>query len=315
MEDVKKLLEQTLDNLQNLANDPKALSGIPTGFIDLDRVLGGFNNSDLIVVGSRPAMGKTALLVNMALKQSVNYHIPVLFYTFEKTKNQIVRLILSSIAEIDGYKIGNGMLAAEDWDAIMNKAKVLNDEVPLYIVDNPSAKIKDFCLKVKKDMSQTGAKIVYIDNLHLFSSSLGYQSRYEEISACTRELKHLAKELDIPIVMASQINRNPEHRDAKSIEYYRPFMYDLRDSGTICEDSNVVILLDRPELKYHSYEDSEGNNIRGLTEVIIAKNHMGREDVVRLRFKPEFARFEDWKEFDELEIIKGMDFHTEESQF
>ena len=315
MDDFKKLLEQSLNNIQNLANNPKALSGIPTGFVDLDRALSGFNNSDLIVVGGRPAMGKTALLVNMALKQSVNYHIPVLFYTFEKTQNQIVRIILSSIAEIDGYKIGNGMLAAEDWAAIMNNAKVLNDDVPLYIVDNPSAKIKDFCQKVKKDVSQTGAKIIYIDNLHLFSSSLGYQNRYEEISACTRELKHLAKELDMPIVMASQINRNPEHRDTRSIEYYRPFMYDLRDSGTICEDSNVVILLDRPELKYHSYEDSEGNNIRGLAEVIIAKNHMGREDVIRLRFKPEFARFEDWKDYDESEITKSMDILTDESPF
>lgn len=317
MDDFKKLLEQSLNHIQNIANNPEALPGIPTGFADLDRALGGFNNSDLIVVGARPAMGKTALLVNMALRQSVEYHIPVLFYTFEKTQTQIVRLILSSVAEIEGYKISNGMLSADEWDALMNKVKVLWENVPLYIVDNPSAKILQFCKDVKAGIANTDAKIVYIDNLQLFSSSLGYQNRYEEISACTRELKHLAKELNIPIVMASQINRNPEHRDSRNIEHYRPYMYDLRDSGTICEDSNVVILLDRPELKYHSCEDPEGNDIRGLVEVNIAKNHMGREDSIKLRFKPELARFEDWKDVDYsdrlLELYKNSD--TKETPF
>lgn len=298
MDDLKKLLEQSLNNIQNIANNPEALSGLPTGFADLDRTLGGFSNSDLIVVGARPAMGKTALLVNMALRQSVNHNIPVLFYTFEKTQNQIVRIILSSFAEIEGYKISNGILSAEEWDALMNKATLLLENAPLYIVDRPSTKILQFCKDVKDSIANTDAKIVYIDNLQLFSSSLGYQNRYEEVSACTRELKHLAKELNIPIIMTSQINRNPEHRDSRNIEHYRPYMYDLRDSGTICEDSNVVILLDRPELKYHSYEDPYGNNIRGLVEVNIAKNHMGREDTIKLRFKPEFARFEDWKDAD-----------------
>lgn len=311
MDDFKKLLEQSLNNIQNIANNPGALSGIPTGFADLDRTLGGFSNSDLIVVGARPAMGKTALLVNMALRQSVNHNIPVLFYTFEKTQNQIVRIILSSIAEIEGNRISNGVLSAEEWDALANRTKMLSDNVPLYIIDNPSAKIMQFCKDVKDSIAHTQAKIAYIDNLQLFSSSLGYQNRYEEVSACTRELKHLAKELNIPIVMASQINRNPEHRDSRNIEHYRPYMYDLRDSGTICEDSNVVILLDRPELKYHSYEDPCGNNIRGLVEVNIAKNHMGREDMIKLRFKPEFARFEDWKDADYsdrfLELYKNSD--------
>ncbi len=296
MDNFKTLIEQALNNISDKAGKSDTIAGIPTGFKDLDRALGGFDNADLIVVGARPAMGKSALLLNMAVHQAVEYRIPVLFYSFEKTRAQIVNLILSSTAEIEGYRISGGVLTSEEILNLGSTAKKLLDDVPLYIVDKPSAKILQFCQEVKDNVSETNARIVYIDNLQLFSSSLGYQNRYEEIAACTRELKHLAKELGIPVVIASQINRNPEHRDAKYTDYYRPYMYDLRDSGTICEDSNVVILLDRPELKYRSGEDASGNDIRGLVEVNIAKNHMGPETTVKLHFKPRYARFEDWEE-------------------
>lgn len=301
MENFDELLLQAIKNMEDLLNNPEALPGITTGFAELDSSLGGFNNSDLIVVGSRPAMGKTSLLVNMALRQSVENHIPVLFYTFEKTNNQIIRIILSSISEISGYNISKGRLTPEEWLTLMDTIKKLIEDVPLYIIDKPSEKIQQFCKEVKNDIANTGAKIVYIDYLQLFSSSLGYQNRYEEISACTRELKHLAKELNIPIVIASQINRNPEYRESRYLGNDRPHMYDLRDSGTICEDSNIVLLLERPDLKYPSGQDHNGNDIRGLVEVIVAKNHMGREDVARLRFKPEFAKFEDWKDTEQSE--------------
>lgn len=301
MENFDELLLQAIKNMKGLSNDPEALPSITTGFGELDSLLGGFNNSDLIVVGGRPAMGKTTLLVNMAMRQSVEHHIPVLFYTFEKTSDQIIRIILSSITEIRGYNISEGCLTQEEWLTLINTIKKLIEDVPLYIIDKPSDGIQKFCKDVKNDIAKTGAKIVYIDYLQLFSSSLGYQNRYEEISACTRELKHLAKELNIPIVIASQINRNPEYRESRYLGDYRPHMYDLRDSGTICEDSNIVLLLDRPDLKYHSGQDHNGNDIRGLVEVIIAKNHMGREDIAKLRFKPEFVKFEDWKDTEQSE--------------
>lgn len=296
MDTFNTLLEQSLTDLQTRANSSNPIPGLPTGFRDLDRALGGFSNSDLIVVGARPAMGKSTLLLNMALTQALVYNIPVLFYSLEKATNQIIRQILSCESGIEGNKISCGSLTSEEWQKLNEATSKLGNDVPLYIVDNPPYGITQFCKEAKEAVAHTGAKIIYIDNLHLFSSSLGAQNRYEEIAACTRELKHLAKELNIPIVMASQINRNPEHRSPNTTEHYKPYMYDLRDSGTICEDSNVVILLDRPEMKYRSYEDPNGNNIRGLVEVIIAKNHMGPEDSIRLRFKPEIAKMGNWED-------------------
>jgi replicative DNA helicase len=140
-----------------------------------------------------------------------------------------------------------------------------------------------------KDFVKThGVKAVLIDYLQLFSTQTKYQNRYEEISLCTRELKRLAKELNLPIIVASQVNRNVEHRQVESVRDKAPQMYDLRDSGTICDDANVVLLLHRPEYYLHNYED----DIRGLAELNIAKNHMGRTATIRLRFNPKFCKFE-----------------------
>ncbi|MGM9860113.1 MAG: DnaB-like helicase C-terminal domain-containing protein [Muribaculaceae bacterium] len=276
MDKINTLLDKAIKDLKSQANRLGALQGVPTGFQNLDNALGGFRNSDLIVIGARPAMGKSILMLNMALRQAMDFKIPVILYSFEKSKSQIMIQIVSCITEIEG-------------------SKLREDNAPFYIVDNPATDVVEFCKAVKDDVVQTGAQIIYIDNLQHFSSSTTYQSRYEEVSACTRALKRLAKDLNIPIVMSSQINRNPEHRSANAIEHYTPYMYDLRDSGTICEDSNVVILLDRPELRYQSGEDTNGLDIRGLVQLHIAKNHMGKEDTIALRFKPEISKFEDWQ--------------------
>lgn len=298
MDNLKDIIEITLKQIEKVSNTASGISGIPTGFKDLDSSLCGFDNSDLIVIGARPCMGKTALIISLALNMAKE-NIPVLFYSFEMSDTQLVKRMLTNISGVNGHNIESSYLSAEDWEKLMQYAPTLSS-YPLYLPSDVPTKIEDFCEKVIADVEATKAKIVFVDYLQLFSAKEKYQNRYEEVAACTRALKLLARQLNIPIVVGSQINRNPEHRSQGHIEFYHPHMHDLRDSGTICEDANVVLLLDRPEVHAMSYYDAEGNNIKGALNVKIAKNHMGGQDSVRLLFKPEICRVENWSTFDEF---------------
>lgn len=312
---INDILEKTLQNMQNAANSPYGFGGIPTGLCDLDKALYGFENSDLIVVGARPAMGKTGFLITLALNMA-KLDIPVMFYSLEMSNTQIANRIITNETGIDGHRIRTGRMNDKEWD-VLNRTIENIATYPIFLTDKNNWEIEVFCDKVKNDIENTNAKIIFIDYLQLFSTREKYQNRYEEIALCTRELKKLAKELDIPIIVASQLNRNVENRPSGVYVDKKPQMFDLRDSGTICDDANVVLLLHRPEYYLRSYEDAEGNDINGLAEVIITKNHMGYEDTIKLRFKPEFARFEDWMNVDNserlLDLYKNSD--TIESPF
>lgn len=294
MNNIKEILDTTLKQIQDASNNKNGFIGVSSGFKDLDAVLCGFDDSDLIVIGARPCMGKTALMISMALNIA-EQNTPILFYSFEMSEIQLMKRILTNITKIESHKIDHGSFNSEVWGQIMQKSSQL-PKTPLFIVKSESPNIEEFCRQVIKDVEATKAKIIFIDYLQLFTTAEKYQNRYEAVSACTRSLKHLARNLDIPIIVGSQINRNPEHRSPGHIEFYHPHMSDLRDSGTICEDANVVMLLDRPEVHLQSYEDSSGNYIKGALEVKIAKNHMGRQDTVRLKFYPEFCRVENWSD-------------------
>ncbi len=238
-------------------------------------------------------MGKTGFLITLAINV-VNIGIPVLFYSLDMSNRQIVNRILSNISGIDGNKLSSGQMSEDEWKTIIKIGKAL-ENFPFYLSDECDWKIEDFCRKVREDVKETGAKIIFIDYLQLFSTREKLQNRYEEVALCTRELKLLARELNLPVIVASQLNRNVENRMGGIFRENMPQMFDLRDSGTICDDANVVMLLYRPEYYSHSSEDNNGNDIRGLVEVIIAKNHMGKESAVRLKFSPETSKFEDWK--------------------
>lgn len=205
--------------------------------------------------------------------------------------------MLSNITGIEGNKLSSGRMSEEEWGTIIKVGKGMG-EYPLYLTDKCDWKIEDFCKKVREDVEETGAKIIFIDYLQLFSTRERLQNRYEEVALCTRELKLLARELNLPVIVASQLNRNVENRTTGIFREKMPQMFDLRDSGTICDDANVVMLLYRPEYYTRSTEDENGYDIRGLAEVIIAKNHMGREDTIRLKFSPETGKFEDWKSYE-----------------
>lgn len=293
MIEIKEILEKSIQEIMVTANNSCGLIGLPSGFEALDKVLYGFDNSDLIVVGGRPAMGKTGFMLSVAINMA-EQHIPVLFYSFEMSKTQVVKRIISIVTNIALDKIRSGGLGRQELDKL-KKAMAVVCSYPIYINDSDKWSIEDFCKKVIEDVEKNNARVIFIDYLQLFSSSEKCQNRYEEIALCTRKLKRLAKELNLPIIVSSQLSRSVENRPSGLQYGKRPQMYDLRDSGTICDDANVVLLLHRPEYYLSANEVAEACDIRGLAEVSIAKNHMGRVDSIRLRFIPETGKFENWK--------------------
>ncbi len=305
MKQINQAINEIFERIQVASNNNTMTSNrVSSGFKNLDIILNGFENSDLIVIGSRPAMGKTSFIINMALNMAKS-GVKVLFYTFEMKESQLALRILSSESRIESYKFNPGMLAANEWEHITNSSASLAD-IPLYFVCSPKRTIEAFCKEVTEAVQSTLADIVIIDYLQALSPEKKLQNRYEEVSLCTRELKHIARSLDIPVIVTSQINRNSEYSLIDRIQSRQPEMYDLRDSGTICEDGNVVLLLDRPEVRYKGYEDEAGRDIRNLVLLQVAKNHMGRTGVAKLRFYPEFSKFEDWNNQELLEVGTGI---------
>ena len=291
---LENIINESIQDIQDASDNLNNFVGIPTGLKDLDILLLGLDKSDLIVVGGRPGMGKTGFLITLATNMAIN-RIPVLFYSFQMDNNQIMKRIISNVSSIEYLKIRSGMLTTEEWDRLCQANKVLY-ELPIFLSDKINWKIEDFCNQVRKDIEETKAKIIFIDYLQLFSSREKLQNRYEEIALCTRELKKLTRELNLPIIVASQLNRNVENRASDLLYDKIPQMYDLRDSGTICEDANVIVLLHRPEYYLQRTEDHNGENIKGLAEVIVAKNHMGITGSVKLKFAPETCKFENWED-------------------
>lgn len=283
---INELIDQTIATMQKAANEP-CTAGVPSGLEALDRVLCGFENSDLIVVGGRPAMGKTCFLISLAINMA-RQNMPVLFYSLEMTNAQIIRRIISNVSGIERGKISTGDLSSEERQALAQSTSTIGN-YPIYIDDKPNYEIEELCEQVRKDVEQSGAKAVLIDYLQLLSTKQKLQNRYEEISLCTRKLKQLARELELPVIVTSQLNRYVENRPSGFI----PQLSDMRDSGTICEDANVILLFYRPELYMRSGEDECGRNIRGVVNVIIAKNHMGSTNEIRLKLSPT-GRLEDW---------------------
>lgn len=289
MESIRDILPIAFEKMCQAANSANGIGGIASGFEELDKMLGGFDDADLVVVGARPSTGKTSFLLSTALNVARS-GVPVLFYSFEMNAPQLVVKALSNFTEIDSSQLASGRLTEKQWSELNACAKTL-DSLPLYIVDRPSREIEIFCKAVEENVKNTGAKIIFIDYLQLFTSTEKFQNRYEETAYFTRELKHIARILNLPVVIASQLNRGFESRSDSG----DPRMSDLRDSGTICEVANVVLLLDRPELRKRCDYDEEGNDIRGLVNVIVAKNQMGPAAVAALKFKPACSRFEDMR--------------------
>jgi len=286
---INPVIKEALNLLEIAANRPEGLSGLQTGFNNLDKITSGWQNSDLVIIAARPAMGKTAFVLSMAKNMSVAYKYPIALFSLEMSNVQLVNRLIVNTCEIPGEKIKNGQLAPYEWEQLDFKIKELYD-APLFIDDTPSLSVFELRTKARRLVREHGVKMIIIDYLQLMNASgMNYGSREQEVSMISRSLKGLAKELNIPIIALSQLNRGVEGRTGA--EGKRPQLSDLRESGAIEQDADMVCFIHRPEY-YKILEDEKGNSLIGLAEIIIAKHRNGATGDVLLRFKSEFARFQ-----------------------
>lgn len=285
---INPVIKDAIELLQKAALQTEGLSGLRTGFEGLDKMTAGWQNSDLIIIAARPAMGKTAFVLSMAKNMAVNFNLPVALFSLEMSNVQLVNRLIVNVCEIPGEKIKTGQLAPYEWEQLDFKIKELYD-APIYVDDTPSLSVFELRTKARRLVREHGVKCVIIDYLQLMNASgMSFGSREQEVSTISRSLKGLAKELNIPIIALSQLNRGVEAR--QGVEGKRPQLADLRESGAIEQDADMVCFIHRPEY-YKITEDEKGNSLIGLAEIIIAKHRNGAVGDVRLRFKSEFAKF------------------------
>ena len=288
---IDPVLNLALEQIQIASNSKTGISGLTTGYHELDRITSGWQNSDLIIIAGRPAMGKTAFVLSMAKNMAIDYSIPVAVFSLEMANVQLVKRLISNIAELEGEKIKSGHLTDEEWDRLNNRLRAAYS-APLYLDETPSLSITEMRTKARRLVREKGVKLIIIDYLQLMTASgMKLGSREQEVSTISRSLKALAKELNIPIIALSQLNRGNETREDK-----RPVLSDLRESGAIEQDADIVCFVHRPEYYTKATEDAQGNDIRGLAELIVAKHRSGAVGDVRLRFTSKFARFENWED-------------------
>lgn len=286
---INPIIAEAYELLQKAAARTDGLSGLESGFTKLDKMTAGWQNSDLVIIAARPAMGKTAFVLSMARNIAVNFKNPVALFSLEMSNVQLVNRLIVNVCEIPGEKIKSGQLAAYEWQQLDYKLKDLID-APLYVDDTPSLSVFELRTKARRLVREHGVRILIIDYLQLMNASgMAFGSRQEEVSTISRSLKGLAKELNIPIIALSQLNRGVENREG--IEGKRPQLSDLRESGAIEQDADMVCFIHRPEY-YKIFQDDKGNDLRGMAEIIIAKHRNGATGDVLLRFKGEFARFQ-----------------------
>ncbi|MGL4630784.1 MAG: replicative DNA helicase [Leadbetterella sp.] len=285
--DLAKIVELTLNEIKNKEQSSLGESSVPSGFSDLDRVTGGWHNTELIIIAARPGMGKTAFVVSALRNAAIDFHIPVALFSLEMSSAQVMLRLISAEAEIDSQKLRKGELEAEDWQALNSKIQTL-ENAPIYIDDTPALTILEFRSKARKLKAKHNVRMIIVDYLQLMSAGNTRRglNREQEIAAISRSLKTIAKELNIPVIALSQLSRNVENRGGDK----RPQLSDLRESGSIEQDADVVMFLYRPEY-YHMDTDEKGHSTKGMAEVIIAKNRSGSLDTVKLRFIGSFTRF------------------------
>jgi replicative DNA helicase len=287
---INPVINEAIELLNIAAQRKDGLSGLPTGFSGLDKMTSGWQKSDLVIIAARPAMGKTAFVLSMAKNIAVNYKRPVAVFSLEMSNVQLVNRLIINVCEIEGEKIRNGQLADHEWVQLDHKIKDLYD-APLYIDDTPSLSIFEFRTKARRLVRENHVELIIIDYLQLMNASgSNFGSREQEVSTISRSLKGLAKELSIPIIALSQLNRGVENRTGNGADSKRPQLADLRESGAIEQDADMVCFIHRPEY-YKILEDAQGNSLVGMAEIIIAKHRNGSVGDVRLRFKAQFAKF------------------------
>ena len=294
-ETAQSLVIQAKKKIEEISNKD-GLSGIPSGFLELDKLTSGWQPSDLVIIAARPGMGKTALTLSMARNMSVSKNIPIAFFSLEMSSIQLITRLISSETGLSSEKLRTGNLEKFEWEQLNVKVSAL-ENAPLYIDDTPSLSIFDLRAKARRLSSQYGIKLIVIDYLQLMTASVSNKNgnREQEISTISRNLKALAKELDIPVIALSQLSRAVETRGGSK----RPILSDLRESGAIEQDADIVSFIYRPEYyKIDEWDDEERTPSAGQAEFIVAKHRNGGLDNIRLKFVTSLGRFENIEDFD-----------------
>jgi replicative DNA helicase len=307
------LVKQALKKIQDISNQD-GMSGLATGFTKLDALTSGWQPSDLIIIAARPGMGKTAFVISMAKNMAIDFGSPVALFSLEMSSVQLITRMISSETGLTSEKLRKGNLEPHEWEQLNVKVKKLSD-APIFIDDTPSLSIFDLRAKARRLVSQHGVRILIIDYLQLMTaggSGKGGGNREQEISTISRNLKALAKELNVPVIALSQLSRAVETRGGSK----RPLLSDLRESGAIEQDADIVSFIFRPE--YYGlteWDDDEHTPCEGQGEFIVAKHRNGGLENIRLKFTGHLAKFSDLEEGFSSEFQSKMNAGVSPDQF
>jgi replicative DNA helicase len=294
---IKNLLWPAMEKIDALMQAGGDVTGVPTGFTDLDRMTLGFQPGDLVIVAARPSMGKTSFVLNMAQHVALERDIPVAFFSLEMSKESLASRMLASEGLIDAQKLRSGRLSADDYKRLSRAASLLIN-APIYIDDTAGLSILELRARARRVKVEHGVQLIIVDYLQLLQGPPGIENRQQEISTISRNLKILAKELGVPVIALSQLSRAPEQRTGEGGK--RPQLSDLRDSGAIEQDADIAMFIYRPEM-YEVVKGDQGEKalpdgtpLDGLAEIIIAKQRNGPTGTVRLFFHKQFTRFDNF---------------------
>ena len=310
---LSKLIQEAINQIEEASKREDNLSGVPSGFTKLDRITSGWQNSDLIIIAARPSMGKTAFVLSMARNIAVDHRRPIAVFSLEMASLQLTNRLIVSETELPADRIRNGRLEPWEWEQLDIRIKNLV-EAPIFIDDTAAISIFELRAKCRRLKNLYDVQVIVIDYLQLMSGNTDNRgSREQEVSNISRSLKGIAKELNVPIIALSQLNRSVELRSGSK----KPQLSDLRESGAIEQDADIVIFIHRPE-KYGMDVDESGNSLKGIAQIIVAKHRNGAVGEITLKFKEEFAKFSDldavepiFDDFDDSAIILESKMNSE----
>ena len=309
------VITEAFDRMHKASENEGNISGIPSGFTELDKITSGWQKSDLVIIAARPAMGKTAFVLSMAKNIAVDFNIPVAIFSLEMSNVQLVNRLIMNVCEIEGNKIRNGRLSKAEWDKLDNTIGVLQN-APIYVDDTPGLSVFELQSKARKLVKEHKIQLIIIDYLQLMNANgMSFGSREQEVSIISRNLKGLAKELDIPIIALSQLSRAVEKRDSSNsnVDGKKPLLSDLRESGAIEQDADMVCFIHRPEY-YKLYDDGNGKDLRGLGQIIVAKHRNGATDEIWLRFIGKYTRFQNEDTAFDDDLYSDVQYETKRSK-
>ncbi len=290
VETMRSVIRETVKDIDIRMSKEGGLTGVPTGLNNLDRCTGGWQNSDLVIIAARPGMGKTALVLTMARNAAIDFKVPVAFFSLEMSAKQLGARLISTESELDNEKIKLGNIDKDEYDRMHSRIGRLTD-APIYIDDTPALSIREFRSKARRLKQQHKIGLIIVDYLQLMTAFSKGGNREQEIGEISRGLKKVAKELDVPVIALSQLSRAVETRGGDK----RPQLRDLRESGSIEQDADMVSFLYRPEYYGIEPQDSYGHPLsKGATQIIIAKHRSGGLDNINLSFIPKFTKFIDY---------------------